>query len=89
MDMKRRQFNQLVAAGALGAGLSGLSMPALATTGSSLDRVKASGKLRIAGVADGAPYYQMLWHLDTTPDRRGECFPCRPELVEARALTIL
>jgi hypothetical protein len=36
----------------------------------------------------GAPYYQMLWHLDTTPDRRGECFPCRPELVEARPLTI-
>jgi hypothetical protein len=36
----------------------------------------------------GAPYYQMLWHLDTTPDRRGECFPCHPELIEARALII-
>jgi hypothetical protein len=35
-----------------------------------------------------APYYQMLWHFETTPDRRGECFPCRPELVEARALTV-
>jgi hypothetical protein len=34
----------------------------------------------------GAPYYQMLVHLDTTPDQRGECFPCRPELVEARPL---
>ena len=38
-------------------------------------------------IAD-APYYQMLIHLDTTPDQRGECFPCRPELVEARALII-
>jgi hypothetical protein len=36
----------------------------------------------------GAPYYQMLVHLDTTPDKRGECFPCRPELVEARALIV-
>ena len=36
----------------------------------------------------GAPYYQMLWHLDTTPDQRGECFPCRSELVEARALIV-
>ena len=36
----------------------------------------------------GAPYYQMLVHLDTTPDERGECFPCQPELVEARALII-
>jgi hypothetical protein len=36
----------------------------------------------------GAPYYQMLVHLDTTPDQRGECFPCRPELVEARPLII-
>jgi hypothetical protein len=37
---------------------------------------------------DGAPYFQMLWHLDTTPDRRGECFPCGPELIEARALSV-
>jgi hypothetical protein len=37
---------------------------------------------------DGAPYYQMLWHFETTPDRRGECFPCRPKLVEARPLTV-
>jgi len=37
---------------------------------------------------DGAPYFQMLWRFDTTPDRRGECFPCGPELIEARALTI-
>ena len=36
----------------------------------------------------GAPYYQMLWRLDTTPDQRGECFPCRSELVEARALIV-
>jgi hypothetical protein len=36
----------------------------------------------------GAPYYQMLWHLETTPDDRGECFPCRPQLIEARALVI-
>jgi hypothetical protein len=36
----------------------------------------------------GAPYYQILWHLETTPDQRGECFPCNPELIEARALTV-
>jgi hypothetical protein len=36
----------------------------------------------------GAPYFQMLWHLETTPDQRGECFPCRPQLIEARALIV-
>ena len=43
---------------------------------------------RAARQIAGAPYYQMLVHLDTTPDERGECFPCRPELVEARALLV-
>jgi hypothetical protein len=43
---------------------------------------------RAARQIGGAPYYQMLWHFETTPDRRGECFPCRPELVEARPLAV-
>ena len=36
----------------------------------------------------GAPHFQMLLHIETTPDKRGESFPRRPELIEARALTI-
>jgi hypothetical protein len=36
----------------------------------------------------GAPYFQMLLHVETTADERGEGFPCRPQLVEARALIV-
>jgi hypothetical protein len=35
-----------------------------------------------------APYYQMLLHVETWADERGEGFPCHPELVEARALAV-
>jgi len=51
----RRSFTSMVAL----AGLSAVAgLPAFAQSGSALDRVKASGKLRIGGVADGAPYYR-------------------------------
>jgi hypothetical protein len=36
----------------------------------------------------GAPYFQILLHVDTTADERGEGFPCHPKLVEARALIV-
>jgi hypothetical protein len=35
-----------------------------------------------------ARYYQMLLHVETREDERGEGHPCQPELVEARALAI-
>jgi len=42
-----------------GAAATSLLRPAWAQSGtSSLERIKTSGKLRIAAVADGAPYYQ-------------------------------
>jgi hypothetical protein len=34
------------------------------------------------------PYFQILLHVETTADERGEGFPSRPELVEARALVV-
>lgn len=55
--MDRRQFNKLVAAGAGSAAL-GLLTGRSAFAAGSLERIKASGTLRIAAVADGAPYYQ-------------------------------
>ena len=36
-------------------------------------------------IAD-ASYFQMLLHVDTVPDGRGESLPCNPELIGARAL---
>lgn len=51
--ISRRTFTTLLAGSAALAAL-----PAIAQTQSSLDRVKASGRLRIGAVADGAPYYQ-------------------------------
>jgi hypothetical protein len=35
-----------------------------------------------------APFYQILLHVETAADERGEGFPCNPELVEARALVV-
>lgn len=57
--MNRRFFCQLMGGAALAAGASIIIPPtSLAQSQSSLDRIKASGKLRIGAVADGAPYYQ-------------------------------
>lgn len=53
----RRDFNALALSGF--AGLAAGTMPTIAlASGSSLERVKASGVLRVGGVPDGAPYYQ-------------------------------
>jgi hypothetical protein len=38
-------------------------------------------------IAD-APYFQILLHVETIVDERGEGFPCNPELVRARALIV-
>lgn len=54
--LKRRDFGKLVGAGLVGAAAG--SFATRASAESSLERVKASGVLRIGGVADGAPYYQ-------------------------------
>ncbi|MCJ8141000.1 transporter substrate-binding domain-containing protein [Falsirhodobacter halotolerans] len=51
--ISRRRFSALMAGGAAMA-----AMPARAQTQGSLERIKASGVLRIGAVADGAPYYQ-------------------------------
>lgn len=55
----RRSFCQLMGSAALTVSATTI-IPSisLAQTQSSLDRIKASGKLRIGAVADGAPYYQ-------------------------------
>jgi polar amino acid transport system substrate-binding protein len=53
----RRNFGKLVGVGALGVS-AGAMTSTHASAASSLERVKASGTLRIGGVADGAPYYQ-------------------------------
>lgn len=52
----RRTFNALL--GSAAAGTLVAALPAQAAGQGSLDRVKASGVLRIGGVADGVPYYQ-------------------------------
>ncbi len=54
--INRRHFNKFLGLAAISAAAS---LPALrASANTSLERVKASGVLRIGGVADGAPYYQ-------------------------------
>lgn len=55
--MKRREFTKLMSIGTVAAA-AGLSMTRPLFAASSLERIKASGTLRIGGVADGAPYYQ-------------------------------
>lgn len=50
----RRTFTSLFGAAAL----SLAAKPIFAQAGTSLDRVKASGVLRTAGIPDGVPYYQ-------------------------------
>ncbi len=54
--MNRRTFTKALGASVAGTLIAGGS--ALAQGQSSLERVKASGTLRIGGIADGAPYYQ-------------------------------
>ncbi|WP_339115111.1 transporter substrate-binding domain-containing protein [Thioclava sp. GXIMD2076] len=54
--MNRRRFATVLGASAAGALVAGKG--AFAQGQSSLERVKASGVLRIGGIADGAPYYQ-------------------------------
>lgn len=55
--MKRRNFNMLLGAGLASAAMGMAPRMAVAAE-SSLERVKASGVLRIGGIPDGAPYYQ-------------------------------
>lgn len=57
--MDRREFNRLVGLGGLAA-TAGLYTGKGALAAGSLERVKSSGILRIAAVADGAPYYQKM-----------------------------
>ncbi|MGI6247411.1 MAG: transporter substrate-binding domain-containing protein [Pseudochelatococcus sp.] len=56
----RRDLNRLIAAGAAGLTAGGIPLAGTAApaAGASLERIRASGKLRIGGVADGAPYYK-------------------------------
>jgi len=68
--------------------LSGLHGPGTRAIDLILREPPAAMLEKAARQIGGAPYYQMLVHLDTTPDERGECFPCRPELVEARPLVV-
>lgn len=55
--MNRRAFNTILGAGLAGIAVNAAPRLALAAD-SSLERIKASGTLRIGGVPDGAPYYQ-------------------------------
>jgi hypothetical protein len=68
--------------------LSGLHGPGTRAIDLILREPPATMLEKAAQQIGGAPYYQMLVHLDTTPDQRGECFPCRPELVDVRPLVI-
>ena len=68
--------------------LSGLHGPGTRAIDLILREPPAAMLGKAARQTGSAPYFQMLWHLDTTPDHRGECFPCHPELVEARALIV-
>ncbi|WP_296247344.1 transporter substrate-binding domain-containing protein [Pseudomonas sp. UBA4194] len=54
----RRHFSKLVGVGVVGASTGLMALGARAAASSSLERVKASGVLRIGGIGDGAPYYQ-------------------------------
>jgi polar amino acid transport system substrate-binding protein len=53
----RRTFGKIVGATAIGASAGTFSITGVHAA-SSLERVKASGTLRIGSIADGAPYYQ-------------------------------
>lgn len=55
--MNRREFNRIVGLGAVAAATGAFAGRGVLAA-SSLERVKASGVLRIGAVADGAPYYQ-------------------------------
>lgn len=57
--MDRREFNKLVGLSGIAAA-AGLYTANGALAAGSLERVKSSGTLRIAAVADGAPYYQKM-----------------------------
>lgn len=57
--MDRREFNKLVGLSGIAAA-AGLYTAKGALAAGSLERVKSSGTLRIAAVADGAPYYQKM-----------------------------
>ncbi len=54
----RRTFSKLLGATVIGTSTGLASMAASAAAGSSLERIKASGVLRIGAIPDGAPYYQ-------------------------------
>lgn len=55
----RRKFGQLVGGVVMTSGAMTTTLnQAFSQTPSSLERVKASGKLRIGAIADGVPYYQ-------------------------------
>lgn len=54
----RRRFTKLFGATVISASTGLISLKASADAASSLERVKASGVLRIGAIADGAPYYQ-------------------------------
>jgi hypothetical protein len=43
---------------------------------------------KAAAQIGGAPYFQILLHVETAADERDEGFPCHPELIEARALVV-
>ena len=54
----RRTFSKLLGATVVGTSTGLATLVASAATGSSLERIKASGVLRIGAIPDGAPYYQ-------------------------------
>ncbi len=54
--LTRRSFNLLL--GGLAASTAASALPAIAQGDNLLEQIKASGKLRVAGIPDGAPYYQ-------------------------------
>lgn len=56
--ISRRTFGKLIGVTVIGSSTGLVSLQALAEAGSSLERVKSSGVLRVGAVADGAPYYQ-------------------------------
>jgi hypothetical protein len=77
---KERKQRVLIFSGLHGAGTRSVDL---------ILREPATGLLeKAARQIAGAPYFQMLLHLETVPDERGESFPCGPELIEARALIV-
>jgi hypothetical protein len=77
---KARQERALVFCGLHGAGSRALDLMLRAPPVDVLDAA--------ARQIDGAPHFQMLFRVDTTPDERGESMPRGLELVEARPLII-